>query len=455
MIQKRILYTLLGIAFSTVTNFTFAQVELGPHIGVDDLPDNTDVICGYPIPDSPDMTFNSYPFFAGETIPDFTLYDLDDNAMNMATLLDEGKPIVIVALNFTCPYIRNQVDTYNDILASYADEVTIVGIYQLEAHPDDDYSPNSGSYGNVAVNEDAGIVINQHQTYLDRKTAAQDFIDYTDIEIPIYMDGPCNEWWESFGPGPATGYIIRPNGKVFVKHGWFDKEANGHDIYCDLDSLLYDTSCDVEPLDGDFTLEMTTGETVYGLPGETIDAECDLINSSDEDVLIEIIREENDLDLGWTSAICADICLDPGSDYYEFILPAGTTQHFYMHFYSDGGVPGSGHTKMTFRNVEDFSNQYVKDFYAHSSLSGINEETNSIINVYPNPNTGHFSIRTADNETISTIIIYDISGKIVFEMHELSTTEMTIDQPYLTAGLYYLEVYSSDELLGRERVVVE
>lgn len=433
--------------------------QLKPSIGVSSLPGDNEPICSYPMPVNPDMTFDSYPFFSGDTIPDFTFYDLDDNPMNMATQLTNGKPIVIVGLNYTCPYVRNQVPIYNDILDNYSDLVDIIGIYHLEAHPDDNFSPNSGTFGNVSVNVNQGIVVNQHSTYLERKEAAQDLINATGLNIPVYIDGPCNEWWTNFGPGPATGYIIKPNGTVFVKHGWFDKYANGHDIYCDIDEL-FGTICNGSTPDGQFTFALTTNDTIYGAVGTTIDGEADLVNNSASDVLIEIDRNQNDLDAGWETAICADICLTPTADSYIFLLPAGVTQHFYMHFYSDSNTPGQSHTKMAFRNVNDFSNQYVQDFYAFSSeTTGIEEADKNIqsLTVFPNPTSDQniqisFSSTYVDSYTFSLLNQYGQTVNVFYQNKTIGNGEQSysLNLEGIPSGMYFISVESEQERIVKK-----
>ncbi|HHZ65986.1 MAG TPA: T9SS type A sorting domain-containing protein [Flavobacteriales bacterium] len=448
---------LIGAALITCSPIVNAQAILLPSIGVGALPNDADTVCGYPIPVNPDMTFDSYPFAAGDTIPNFTLYDLNGDSINMADLLGYGKPVVIVALNYTCPYVRNKVTIYNDIMVSYSNQVTIIGIYQLEAHPDDDYSPNSGTFGNVSANVNQGIVVNQHATYAARKAAAQDLITNEGLNIPVYMDGPCNEWWTNFGPGPATGYIINANGTVFVKHGWFDKIANGHDIYCDLDSLFGVTCSGASPT-GDFTMMLTTNDTVVGYPGTTIDVEADLINTSGADVLIEIERDQNNLSAGWESAICADICLNPQGTLYTFLLKDGETQHFWLHFYSDPSAEGQGSARMSFTNVNDFSNQYVVDMHAiseYAALSIREPEMNDLVNVFPNPFSTSVTIAMQSNLNISSIEIYDVSGQLVHMQLNIDDSKISLARRNLSPGMYYLAIEASDGSVGRQKIVVQ
>jgi hypothetical protein len=440
----KLIPTLLMILFS-LPSFLIAQ--LNPSIGVTSLPNDADTICGYPIPVSPEMTFDSYPFFPGDTIPDFTLYDLNGDSINMTERLSNGKPVLIVGLNYTCPYVRNKVAIYNDIFANYSSQVDIIGVYHLEAHPNDDFSPNSGTYGNVSANMAQGIIVDQHNTYLDRKLAAQDLINNEGLNIPVYIDGPCNEWWSNFGPGPSSGYIINPNGTVFVKHGWFDKIVYGHDIYCDIDSL-YGVTCAGTTPDGSFTMSLITNDTVYGLMGTTIDAEANLINSTSSDVLIEIDRDQNNLGLGWTTALCADVCLNSSTDQMTFLLPAGATQHFYMHFYSDDLTPGTSNTKVVFRNLNDFSNQYIQDFYAYSSGTVSIEEQESnqeSMNLYPNPLSNNeltIQLETQTNADFKISLMSSNGQKLetwdYADLTRLGTDQFKINLSAYSSGMYFI-----------------
>ncbi|PCJ64096.1 MAG: hypothetical protein COA58_14010 [Bacteroidetes bacterium] len=447
-------YVLLSIIVFTTMSIK-AQPSLNPKIGPNTLPADNDEICSYEIPSNPDMTFDSYSYFVGDTIPEFTLYDIEGDSLNIATLLSKGKPVLMVALNYTCPYVRNKVSTFNDIIDNYSDDVTIIGVYQLEAHPADDYSPNSGRYGNVSMNENSGIIVNQHKTYLDRKKAAQDFINATGIKIPVYLDGPCNEWWSNFGPGPSTGYIIKPNGSVFAKHGWFDKYANGHEIYCDIESL-YGRDCDGTNPTGQFAMKLTTNDTMYGPLGSTIDVEADLINNSGEDVLIEIERNQNDISIGWESAMCMDVCLTPTIDEYSFLLKDGETQHFWMHFYSSLESESTGHTKVIFRNANDFSNQYVQNFYATSSekLSSIDNLDIHSFSIKPNPMTKYATLTVPSNQKISQVRVYSYSGELVLhEFVDVPKQDFHLDCTNIKSGMYIIEISAKNGPLMRQRIL--
>jgi hypothetical protein len=242
-----------------------------------------------------------------------------------------------------------------------------------------------------------------------------------------------------------------------VKHGWFDKAANGHDIYCDLDSL-FGTTCTGTTPSGDFILNMLTSDSVYGGLAATIDGEAEMVNNTSSDVLIEIIRDQNNLDPGWSTALCADICLDTASTTANFLLPAGQTQHFSMHFYSDSFTQGQGNTKIIFRNVNDFSNQYVQDFHAFSGTVGLEEAgaAANLINIYPNPFTNSLTISCSSEGQISTLNIYSISGRLMRQETGLSANKVTLFRDWMASGIYFAEVLNATgNIIGREKVIAQ
>ena len=56
------------------------------------------------------------------------------------------------------------------------------------------------------------------------------------IDVPVLIDGPCNEYWTNMAYAPNNAYLINTDGSVYVKHGWFHKAPK--DILADIDNLL-------------------------------------------------------------------------------------------------------------------------------------------------------------------------------------------------------------------------
>lgn len=91
------------------------------------------------------------------------------------------------------------------------------------------------------------------------------------------------------------------------------------------------------------------------------------------------------------------------------------------------------------------SNTASNDEYSEAVLS--NDEEITVLNLsdnitlYPNPNSGRFEIAFSDNEVkFSEIIIFDMSGKIVFERHNITENKVPIDICHLQKGTYIVQI---------------
>jgi len=89
-----------------------------------------------------------------------------------------------------------------------------------------------------------------------------------------------------------------------------------------------------------------------------------------------------------------------------------------------------------------------------SGTSGIadNKKVADMINIYPNPNNGAFIIETNASENQSTIMLYDINGKLV--LTQTLNSKTTIDAGNLNAGIYNLSLISNEGVVNKCVVIV-
>ncbi|PCJ00867.1 MAG: hypothetical protein COB15_01985 [Flavobacteriales bacterium] len=211
-----------------------AQPALLPTIGVGNLPSDSDPICTIPM-----VGGSSSNIFVGDTIPHFKLYDINGVQMDIGSTLQQGKAVLIMCGSFTCPAFRNKVDELATIAAMYPTQLEVMMIYVVEAHPKTpDLCPYSGLV-NEANNVGTSASFLQPTTYLERKNAVQEFLDSMTVEIsgiPVYIDGPCNEWWHAFGEAPNDGFLINPDGVVEIEQVWFDKFPD--DMFADVATYI-------------------------------------------------------------------------------------------------------------------------------------------------------------------------------------------------------------------------
>lgn len=230
-----------------------AQVALKPSIGLFSIPNDSDPVCTIPLAIDPGNFFELPGLHEGDTIPDFKLYTLGNDSMQIGELLTDGKPVLLIGGSYTCPKFRNHLDEVVDLDATYGTQIHIYIIYTVEAHPaDPDISPYKGEVWQLNSNDQLGIIYHEPVTYLDRKNTAGDMISEINIPVTLLLDGPCNAWWQTFALAPNPAFLIQPNGIIFKKQGWFD---NGlYAVSNAIDSLLQELPTSVQDIKQHFTV---------------------------------------------------------------------------------------------------------------------------------------------------------------------------------------------------------
>ena len=363
------LTTLLSIFISLSA---FAQVQLLPSIGLSALPLDTDSVCTI----TPRAQGNPWiPVNVGDTMADFTLWDINGNSVVLSSVLNSGKRVLMVSGSYTCPIFRNHMTELNAVAAQYGNDIECFVVYTVEAHPTGSVMPSSGN-----VNP-TNPPYYQPTTYLERKNNLQDMINGVGtgqyvpvpISVPIYIDGPCNEWWQYYD-GPNNAYLIDTNGVLFAYHSWFSNSNPPNNqptnIWCDIDSLLGINSggcTQVTTLGGtfNFQIKVTSSNSVSGNPGYVLDCFGELINNSNDGVKVNIERAINNLPSNtWESSMCITFCLPASQDTTSAIIAAGDSVDFSLHFFTDPLMqgPDTAMVRIKFTNANGSQNTIQKMF---------------------------------------------------------------------------------------------
>lgn len=86
------------------------------------------------------------------------------------------------------------------------------------------------------------------------------------------------------------------------------------------------------------------------------------------------------------------------------------------------------------------------------SLKDISSNTPTLINIYPNPTTGIFSIELSDNQSgIVKIQIVNIMGKTVFEQENFKGREISLSNT--PAGIYFVRVTLQNQVLTQKIII--
>jgi hypothetical protein len=159
------LTTLLSICISLSA---FSQVQLLSSIGLNSQPQDADSVCTI-IPRTQGNPWN--PVNVGDTMADFTLWDVNGNSVTLSNVLNSGKRVLMVAGSYTCPIFRNHMTELNAVAAQYGNDIECFVVYTVEAHPTGSVMPSSGN-----VNP-TNPPYYQPTTYLERKNNLQDMIN--------------------------------------------------------------------------------------------------------------------------------------------------------------------------------------------------------------------------------------------------------------------------------------
>ena len=229
---------LLILLFSPIIGF--CQISLLPSIGLVSQPLDTDSVCTITPRNqgNPWSTINT-----GDTMADFKLWDINGDSVILSQILNSGKNVLMIAGSYTCPIFRNHMSDLNAVASQFSNEIECFAVYTVEAHPTGSPMPYSGNINPT------NPPYYQPNTYAERKAIVSDMINGVGtgsyipvpINVPIYIDGPCNQWWEYYN-GPNNAYLIDTNGILFAYHSWFNNSnppnGNATNIWCDIDSLL-------------------------------------------------------------------------------------------------------------------------------------------------------------------------------------------------------------------------
>ena len=317
-------------------------------------PDPSTPICTIPAAEDHRDDFEDTGLPAGVAAPDFTLYDRDGNPFVLSDELAEGRPVAIINGSYTCPVFRGKLGAINRLQASYGNDVRIIIVYTLEAHPITDISTYFGFVNPGRKNQDEGILYRQPTTYGERLAIVDDMLAAMSFEVPVYVDGPCNDWWEIYGYAPNNAYLIDTDGTITAKHGWFNRSP--HDMESDIRELLGD-----EPIDGgdsgvgSFSFTMDSERIVRGNPDDVIYSYGMLKNTGDVPVTIDILRRVMRMPEGWETSLCTDICLSPHVDSTSLELAPGAEQSFTLYVYTNADATPSDTARVSilFRNAAD------------------------------------------------------------------------------------------------------
>lgn len=358
-----------------------AQVILGPTINAPGLPSADELICDIPL--ELEVEIEDGPL-EGDLVNDFTLYDTEGNQAVLSEVLALGKPVLLISASYSCMVFRGKVALINNIKTERSDELTVLVVYTVEAHPYGDISPYYGFENTGEQNFEDGVLEPQAVTYGQRVEQAAVMKDALGLQTRVLIDGPCNEWWTANGQAPNNAYLIDTNGIVYDAQAWLDRYPE--DIKSSISGLVGEDITGAPVPTGIVGLDSYDEDCVEGEPGSTIIAHVNLSNEDTSASFLDIIRLSEDIPGTWTTSICTDVCYPPETENVDMFVEEGTAASLSFYFYTT--LTGAeGQANLLIKNIYIPSNSFEVLLKACTEL-GAPAEVEIVkheMYLYPNP----------------------------------------------------------------------
>lgn len=445
--------TFFFLCFSNSLKLLAQPSQLLPSIGIEQLPADEDDICDIPL--RLDINFAVIGLQNGDAFNDFTFYTIEGDSVNLRATLELGKPVVLITCSYTCYVFRNQLEAIKDLQTNYGDQVTILLMYIVEAHPYTDISPYFGYVNPSFQNITDSVLYNEPIVYGDRVATATDMINDLDISIPVILDGSCNEFWTYSECGPNTAYLIDTSGLIATKQGWFNGQTQ--DMGASIDSLLGNPVVDPEDPTGQIIFTLISSTVIHGEPGSFLYFTGEIQNIDTADATVEVVASAVIYPDDWLFTLCADICYSPGNDSISFIVDAGKTLIFGLDMLTSD-VEKFGYINVVIKNHFHPDENYTYTFkgITDSNLVSapliVNDENK--INVFPNPASEGFYIASKKRiGNAAAMELIDARGRVILHQHLVGANEK-ISTANIEQGIYLLRVTDSDSIKESKIVII-
>jgi hypothetical protein len=102
-------------------------------------------------------------------------------------------------------------------------------------------------------------------------------------------------------------------------------------------------------------------------------------------------------------------------------------------------------------NPAIITNTYTTTFVA---TLGTNSFENNQFIIYPNPTNDFVTITSSNYNTIKSIIIYDMLGKVIISKDCNDSVIQTINTSELNSGIYLIDIVSKDNARTTKKLII-
>ena len=131
----------------------------------------------------------------GASAPEFKLKTIEGGSVSLQDLRARN-PVVLVTGSYSCPAFRGSSRAIEELHSRYADRITFLILYTVEAHPKGSQSPYStGRKQASKLNNHDGVLVPQPQKYEERVRLAAQCRDALSLDIVMAIDHMDNQVW--------------------------------------------------------------------------------------------------------------------------------------------------------------------------------------------------------------------------------------------------------------------
>ena len=132
----------------------------------------------------------------------------------------------------------------------------------------------------------------------------------------------------------------------------------------------------------------------------------------------------------------------------KFNTPKGTVINNFADIYFDYNAPVR--TNTVFNTIYDTVLVRIG-----LGLNDAKENMQAHVLIFPNPTIDKFFIKLDQEVQNASVKLIDATGREVYELNQVSGRMIEMKASHLQAGIYFIQIYDKQKLIGRSKIVVQ
>lgn len=165
--------------------------------------------------------FTSAGVQPGQPLPQLSLVDHDGGPFDLRGF-QGTRPLVLVTCSLTCNVARRQAKAVAELRQRHGDQVAVLLVYTIEAHPNGEACPYTDTEWVPPQNQQDDVLLAQPTTLTDRLALARRYARDWSCGVRVVVDPMANDAWWELGRAPNLCLVVDAEGLVRARSGWFD-----------------------------------------------------------------------------------------------------------------------------------------------------------------------------------------------------------------------------------------